>query len=85
MGVTALTPKFQIGQLVQKWTGDYTGPGRVRGISTLENGSIRYLVGHRIEGGTGEFLHIYASGNLREVGNGDEGEADDQKPPRDHA
>jgi len=66
-------PKFNIGQLVFKHTGDYTGPGRVRGISTLENGKLRYLVGHRIEGGTGEFLHVYAEGNLRES-SGDNGE-----------
>ena len=59
------SPKFKIGQLVEKWTADYTGPGRIRGISSLENGKIRYLVGHRIEGGTGEFLHVYAEGNLR--------------------
>jgi hypothetical protein len=59
------SPKFKIGQWVEKWTGDYTGPGIVRGISTLANGRLRYLVGHRIEGGYGEFLHVYAEGNLR--------------------
>ena len=66
-------PKFKIGELVYKHTGDYGGPGRVRGICVLENGKLRYLVGHRIEGGSGEFLHIYAEGNLREVdgGNGE--------------
>ena len=63
------TPKFEIGQLVYKWTGDYNGPGRVRGIAYLPDGKIRYLVGHRIEGGEGEFLHVYAAGNLRMVGN----------------
>jgi hypothetical protein len=61
----ASEPKFKIGDSVYKWTGDYTGPGVVRGISTLPSGKIRYLVGHKIEGGTGEFLHIYAEGNLR--------------------
>jgi hypothetical protein len=30
-------PKFKIGQLVEKWTGDYTGPGRIRGIAHLES------------------------------------------------
>ncbi len=58
-------PKFQIGDHVTKWTGDYTGPGIVRGISILGNGKVRYLVGHRIEQGTGEFLHVYAEGNLQ--------------------
>src|SRR6476620_4660550 len=53
------SPKFKIGQWVEKWTGDYTGPGIVRGISTLASGRLRYLVGHRIDGGIGEFLHVY--------------------------
>jgi hypothetical protein len=58
-------PKFQIGQLVYKWTGDYTGPGIVRGHAINGSGKLRYLVGHRVEGGTGEFLHVYAEGNLK--------------------
>jgi hypothetical protein len=70
-GEIPVEAKFQIGQLVFKWTGDYTGPGRVRGIAELENGKLRYLVGHRLEGGTGELLHVYAEGNLRET-NGEE-------------
>lgn len=57
--------KFQIGQHVYKWTGDYTGPGIVRGHSFTPNGKVRYLVGHKVEGGTGEFYHFYSSGNLR--------------------
>lgn len=60
-----MAAEFRIGDRVFKWTGDYTGPGTVRGISKLPNGKTRYLVGHTIVGGTGEFLHVYASGNLR--------------------
>lgn len=59
-------PKFKVGDAVYKWTGDYGGPGVVRGITTLQNGKLRYLVGHVIDGGIGEFLHVYAEGNLRE-------------------
>ena len=62
-----LKPKFEIGQTVLKWTGDYGGPGIIRGIAGLENGKLRYLVGHQITGGTGEFLHVYSEGNLREI------------------
>ena len=62
-----LKPKFETGQTVLKWTGDYQGPGIVRGIAGLANGKLRYLVGHKIEGGIGEFLHVYAEGNLREI------------------
>ena len=57
--------KFNIGDRVFKWTGDFTGHGIVRGVSKLPSGKLRYLVGHTIVGGKGEFLHVYASGNLR--------------------
>ena len=60
-------PKFKIGDTVYKWTGDYTGPGVVRGTTVLPNGKLRYLVGHTIERGSGEFLHIHAEGNLRKA------------------
>jgi hypothetical protein len=60
-----MEPKFGIGQRVFKWTGDYTGPGIVRGIAFNGKGQPRYMVGHQIEAGTGEFLHVYAEGNLR--------------------
>ena len=62
-----MTLKFEIGQHVYKWTGDYRGPGIVRGIAGLEGGKWRYLVGHRLAGGVGELLHVYAEGNLREL------------------
>ena len=58
-------PQFKIGDAVFKHTGDYTGPGIVRGVTVLPGGKLRYLVGHVIEGGEGEFLHIYNQGNLR--------------------
>lgn len=57
--------KFAIGTRVEKFTGDYTGPGVVRGITILEGGKVLYLVGHRIEGGKGEFVHVYSAANLR--------------------
>ncbi len=59
--------KFQIGDKVYKHTGDYRGPGVVRGVTTLPNHKPRYLVGHKIEGGDGEFLHVYAAYNLRPI------------------
>jgi hypothetical protein len=59
--------KFKIGDPVFKHTGDYTGRGIVRGVVTLPNDKPRYLVGHTINGGTGEFLHIYAAYNLKLV------------------
>jgi hypothetical protein len=59
--------RFQVGDRVYKHTGDYRGPGVVRGITTLPNNKPRYLVGHKIEGGEGELLHIYAPYNLRPI------------------
>ena len=61
-----MTPKYELGQTVFKWTGDYTGPGVVRGHAVNNKNQVRYLVGHKVEGGKGEFLHVYAEGNLRE-------------------
>lgn len=61
-----MRPKYEVGQTVTKWTGNYGGPGIVRGIANDTNQPLRYLVGHTIEGGFGEFYHVYAEGNLRE-------------------
>lgn len=37
----------------------YGGPGRVAGVAWGEDGSQRTVVAHVIEGGDGEFFHIY--------------------------
>jgi len=58
--------RFHIGQRVEKYTGDYTGPGIVLGVAFLDHGIVRYVVGHRLEGGTGQLLHLYSEANLRE-------------------
>lgn len=50
---------------VEKVGGSYGGPGIVRGRAATEVGAPRYLVGHRIEGGYGEFLHVYPRDMLR--------------------
>ena len=62
-----MSERFKVGDAVEKFTGDYTGPGFVRDVIMLPSGKIRYLVGHRISGGSGEFLHIYSENNLREL------------------
>lgn len=56
--------KFHVGERVWKCTGDYRGPGIVRGHAFLPGNKVRYLVGHQISDGKGEFLHVYAEGNL---------------------
>jgi hypothetical protein len=71
-----MAPKFKVGQRVTKWTGNYGGPGIVRGIANDKDQPLRYLVGHTIEGGFGEFYHVYAEGNLREVDDGNDGTAE---------
>ena len=56
--------EFKEGDLVEKFKGDYGGPGVVIKAMML-GGKERYLVAHRIEGGFGQFVHIYNSSILR--------------------
>jgi hypothetical protein len=62
----AMTTDFKIGDLVEKHTGDYRAKGEVRGVFTMSNGGLRYVVEHKAEGG-GSFCHIYSAQNLRLV------------------
>ncbi|WP_321385717.1 hypothetical protein [Rhizobium sp.] len=62
--VLAIPQTFQIGQPVEKFTGDYIAKGEVRGIFAMKGGAIRYVVEHQAEGG-GSFCHIYSEKNLR--------------------
>ncbi|WP_202032423.1 hypothetical protein [Agrobacterium vitis] len=55
---------FTIGDLVEKYTGDYTAKGEVRGIFATTRGAVRYVVEHQADGG-GSFCHIYSEKNLR--------------------
>lgn len=47
--------------------GGYSGPGVVRGVAFAEDGGIRVLVGHKIEGGEGLLLHVYTLGNIEKL------------------
>jgi hypothetical protein len=61
----ALPPhKFNIGDRVYKFTGDYHIFGEVRGVFTMASGAVRYAVEHKAEGG-GSFLHVYSEANLQ--------------------
>ncbi|NIJ40402.1 hypothetical protein FHS78_000672 [Parvibaculum indicum] len=55
-----LEPCFSIGDLVEKFTGDYQLEGEVRGVLTTTAGKTRYVVEH-----AGGMLHIYGPSNLR--------------------
>lgn len=59
-------PAFQIGEQVEKYSGDYRAKGEVRGIFAMKNDAIRFVVEHEAEGG-GSFCHIYSEKNLRRV------------------
>ena len=57
---------FNIGDKVEKFTGDYKAKGEVRGQFFMKNGALRYVVEHKADGG-GSFCHIYSAKNLRRV------------------
>ncbi|MEA2834394.1 MAG: hypothetical protein QOG66_2596 [Methylobacteriaceae bacterium] len=54
----------EVGDLVEKHTGDYRAKGEIRGVFTMSSGAVRYVVEHKAEGG-GSFCHIYSAANLR--------------------
>lgn len=60
--------KFNYGDALAKHQGGYTGPGNLRGLALTEAGALRIVVAHKIEGGEGELLHIYAPGNVVKPG-----------------
>lgn len=60
---------FQIGDRVFKVTGDYHIYGEVRAVFTKADGTTRYVVEHKAEGG-GSFLHIYGRQNLELANDG---------------
>jgi len=62
-------PKFRTGEFVTKTGTGYSGPGIVVTVFEGLDHHWRYVVMHRIDGGQGEFYHIYREGQLatREV------------------
>ena len=62
-----MEPAFEIGQLVEKIGGRYGGPGRIVGVTTeLDDDGYRlYDVAMRVEGGYGEFVHVFPASALR--------------------
>jgi len=56
---------FDVGEQVEKFTGDYQLPGEIRAVFSLwDGGPVRYVVKHEAKGG-GFFCHIYTATNLR--------------------
>src|SRR4051812_38282799 len=60
-----IAAEYQIGDQVEKYTGDYRARGEIRGIFTMKNGAVRYVVEHKADGGS--FCHISSEKNLRRV------------------
>lgn len=56
--------KFSIGDHVWKHGAGYQGPGTVITAFIGRDEHTRYVVAHQIEGGKGEFYHIYGEGQL---------------------
>ena len=63
-----MTFRYQPGDPVEKFTGDYVASGEVRAAFLTKAGKARYVVEHTWPGGTGGFLHIYSEANLRPNG-----------------
>jgi hypothetical protein len=55
--------KYEIGDIVLKFTGDYKAVGEIRGRFKMKNGAVRYVVEHRSTP-EGSFCHIYSEANL---------------------
>ena len=53
---------YNIGDQVEKYTGDYQLKGEIRAVFTNKKNQIRFVVEH--EPG---FLHIYSEKNIRKV------------------
>jgi hypothetical protein len=53
-------PNFAVGDIVEKFTGDYQLPGEVRAVFITKRGKVRYVVEHDCG-----ILHIYSEANLR--------------------
>lgn len=66
-GLKGHKPDFAIRDRVRKVGGRYGGPGRIVGISEdLDGKGYRlYQVAMRVEGGYGEFVHVFPSAALR--------------------
>jgi hypothetical protein len=60
--------EFNIGDQVEKFSGDYTGYGEIRGMFYIsDNGPVRYIVKFALDKGTGALCHICNPKTLRKV------------------
>jgi len=62
-------PAFKRGDLVEKHGGRYGGPGRIVGETDdlSDDGYRLYAVAMKVEGGYGEFVHVFPESVLRLV------------------
>jgi len=56
--------KFTTGDRVLKQGSGYSGPGEVVVSFLGADDHPRYVIAHKIQGGRGEFYHIYGEGQL---------------------
>ncbi|MGB3833744.1 MAG: hypothetical protein WA975_17985 [Mesorhizobium sp.] len=63
---------FAVGDRVEKIGGRYGGPGRIVGVTTeLDGDGYRlYNVAMKVEGGYGEFVHVFPASVLRLLSEG---------------
>ena len=64
-------PAFQLDDRVEKIGGRYGGPGRVVSVSKdLGDGYRLYGVAMKVEGGYGEFVHVFPAAVLKKMTEG---------------
>jgi hypothetical protein len=52
------------GRRCEKARGQYTGPGFCKTAFRASDNSLRFVIAHTLEGGTGELYHIYSEREL---------------------
>jgi hypothetical protein len=61
-------PAFALGDRVEKVGGRYGGPGRIVSVSEdMGDGYRLFGVAMRVEGGYGEFVHVFPSAALKKI------------------
>lgn len=56
---------YSKGSLIEKYGGDWGGPGRVAAVAEPKPGKYRYLIAFELKGGYGELYQILSPNQVR--------------------